>query len=182
MILAATSTLLSSSAEVQQSSSVSMDGLTGSLENGDASQLSTRQENNVPDRNLSQCMSEESNRESIATNDDVTEEELKITLLSSVEDRLKFKLEEEVSKTQAELQSLHHTNIELLDRQEDICKIDRELDEKLQDISHYNKELLSCERELQQYMKNLKQNVKVIIRVRGGYLYSPFTPPIKNQS
>ena len=151
-----------------------MDGLTGSLENGDSSHLSSRSEN-VPNRNLSQSMSEESNRESITTNDDVTEEELKITLLSSVEDKLKSKLEEEVSKTQAELQSLHHTNIELLDRQEDICKIEKELDEKLQDISQYNEELLSCERELQQYVKNLKQNVKVIIRVAVGDL-TPFTP------
>ena len=96
-------------------------------------------------------------------NDDITEEELRITLISSVEEKLKVKLEEEVSKTQAEIQCLHHTNRELLDRQEDICKMQKNLEEKLHDLSQYTADVESCGEELEQALNSLEQNVKVLI-------------------
>ena len=93
--------------------------------------------------------------------DDITDEELRITLISSVEEKMKIKLEEEVSKTQAEIQCLHHTNRELLDRQEDICKIGKDLDEKISNFSEYTKDLQSCESEIQLALNNLETNLKV---------------------
>ena len=93
--------------------------------------------------------------------DDITEEELRITLISSVEEKMKIKLEEEVSKTQAEIQCLHHTNRELLDRQEDICKIGKELDEKISNFCDYTNDLHSCEGEIQQALDDLETNLKV---------------------
>ena len=95
--------------------------------------------------------------------DDITDEELRITLISSVEEKMKIKLEEEVSKTQAEIQCLHHTNRELLDRQEDICKIGKELDEKISNFSEYTNDLHSCESEIQQALNDLETNLKVSI-------------------
>ena len=47
----------------------------------------------------------------------VTDEELRSCLLSEVEDTLRLKLEEEESKTKAELESLALVNHELLDNQ-----------------------------------------------------------------
>ena len=72
-----------------------------------------------------------------------------------------MKLEEEVSKTQAEIQCLPHTNRELLDRQEDICKIEKQLEKKLRDISQYTADLQSCDEELQHALNDLEQNAKV---------------------
>ena len=93
--------------------------------------------------------------------DHITDEELKITLISSVEDKIRNKLDDEVSKTQAELESLHHTNRELLDRQEDICKIEKELDNSLKVITLHNDGLLCCEQDLRKAVSNLTHNIKV---------------------
>ena len=98
---------------------------------------------------------------SCQANDDITDEEIRITLISSVEDKLKSKMEEEVSKTQAEIQCLHHTNRELLDRQEDICKIGKDLDEQLSNLTQYTDDLQSCENELQLAITDLEQKLKV---------------------
>ena len=86
---------------------------------------------------------------------------MRITLISSVEDKLKIKMEEEVSKTQAEIQCLHHTNRELLDRQEDICKIGKDLDEQISNLSQYTNDLQCCENDLQQAIVDLDQKIKV---------------------
>ena len=94
-------------------------------------------------------------------NDDITEEELRITLISSVEEKLKVKLEEEVSKTQAEIQCLHDTNRELLDRQEDICKIGKQLEENINNLSQYTNDLTGCDKEMQQAVDDIEQNLKV---------------------
>lgn len=105
---------------------------------------------------------ENGDSETCQANDDITDEELRITLISSVEDKLKIKLEEEVSKTQAEIQCLHHTNRELLDRQEDICKIGKDLDEQISNLSQYTIDLQCCENELQQAIADLDQQIKVL--------------------
>ena len=102
-------------------------------------------------------------------NDDITEEELRITLLSSVEEKIRVSLEEEVSKTQAEIQCLHDTNRELLDRQEDICQISKDLDQNIDDLSEYSNELHGCEENIQQHMTNIEKNIKVGILLRIGY-------------
>ena len=52
-----------------------------------------------------------------AADSGVTDEELRSCLLSEVEDTLRLKLEEEESKTKAELESLSLVNHELLDNQ-----------------------------------------------------------------
>ena len=101
---------------------------------------------------------------SCQANDDITDEEIRITLISSVEDKLKNKMEEEVSKTQAEIQCLHHTNRELLDRQEDICKIGKDLDEQLSNLTQYTDDLQSCENELQLAITDLEQKIKVCLK------------------
>ena len=111
---------------------------------------------------------------SCQANDDITDEEIRITLISSVEDKLKSKMEEEVSKTQAEIQCLHHTNRELLDRQEDICKIGKDLDEQLSKLTQYTDDLQSCENELQIAITDLEQKIKVcfVLLFRSSKLYS----------
>ena len=103
-------------------------------------------------------------------NDDITEEELRITLLSSVEEKIRVSLEEEVSKTQAEIQCLHDTNRELLDRQEDICQISKDLDQNIDDLSEYGNELHGCEENMKQHMTNIEKNLKVIILLLISYL------------
>ena len=103
-------------------------------------------------------------------NDDITEEELRITLLSSVEEKIRVSLEEEVSKTQAEIQCLHDTNRELLDRQEDICQISKDLDQNIDDLSEYSNELQGCEENMKQHMMNIEKNLKVGTLLRISYL------------
>ena len=103
-------------------------------------------------------------------NDDITEEELRITLLSSVEEKIRVSLEEEVSKTQAEIQCLHDTNRELLDRQEDICKISKDLDQNIDDLSEYSNELQGCEENMKQHMTNIEKNLKVGTLLLISYL------------
>ena len=109
----------------------------------------------------SQNAHENGDSQSCQVSDDITDEEIRITLISSVEDKLKSKMEEEVSKTQAEIQCLHHTNRELLDRQEDICKIEKDLDEQLSSLTQYTNDLQSCENELQLAITDLEQKIKV---------------------
>ena len=104
-------------------------------------------------------------------NDDITEEELRITLLSSVEEKIRASLEEEVSKTQAEIQCLHDTNRELLDRQEDICQISKDLDQNIDDLSEYGNELQGCEENMKQHMTNIEKNLKVGTLLIISYLW-----------
>ena len=101
------------------------------------------------------------NSQTCQPNDDITDEEIRITLISSVEEKLKIKVEEEVSKTQAEIQCLHHTNRELLDRQEDICQIGKDLDDQINNLTQYTNDLQSCENELQLAITELEQKIKV---------------------
>ena len=104
-------------------------------------------------------------------NDDITEEELRITLLSSVEEKIRASLEEEVSKTQAEIQCLHDTNRELLDRQEDICQISKDLDQNIDDLSEYSNELQGCEENMKQHMMNIEKHLKVGTLLLISYIW-----------
>ena len=64
----------------------------------------------------------------------LTDEQLKISLKSAVEEKFRHKLSEEFNKTNAELASLHNTNKELLDGQEKINGISRTLEDKISEI------------------------------------------------
>ena len=95
-------------------------------------------------------------------NDDITEEELRITLLSSVEEKIRVSLEEEVSKTQAEIQCLHDTNRELLDRQEDICQISKDLDQNIEDCAYTQEQV-----NFKPYSPCIRfRNLKVLIKFK----------------
>lgn len=73
--------------------------------------------------------------------DVVTEEHLRVSLVTHTEGLMKETFKEEFLKTKAELQSLHSTNKELLDGQEEIGAIESELDCKLAEVDGYNEDL-----------------------------------------
>ena len=66
--------------------------------------------------------------------DNVTEEELRSCLVSEVADALKMRLEEEESKTKAELESLALVNSDLLDNQEQMEEAERILDSQIASV------------------------------------------------
>ena len=66
--------------------------------------------------------------------DNVTEEELRSCLVSKVADALKMRLEEEESKTKAELESLALVNSDLLDNQEQMEEAERILDSQIASV------------------------------------------------
>ena len=90
---------------------------------------------------------------------DITDEELRITMVSAVEEMMRQKLDEEFSKTKAELESLHHTNLELLDNQEEISNLEKDLDEKIKIGDERNKDLTDCHENLLKIMDNLDKDV-----------------------
>lgn len=75
--------------------------------------------------------------------------------MSRAEEILREKFTEEFYKTKAELQTLHSTNKELLDGQEDIGAIEAELDAKLSQVH-------SCVEELGREDCALKRSIQAI--------------------
>lgn len=75
--------------------------------------------------------------------------------MSRAEEILRDKFTEEFYKTKAELQTLHSTNKELLDGQEDIGAIEAELDAKLSQVD-------SCVEELGREHCLLKRSIQAI--------------------
>ena len=88
--------------------------------------------------------------------DTTSESELRKSLETAVEESLKTKLDEEFSKTQAELESLAHTNFDLLDNQEELNRLESDLDEKMAQCEEENDELRSCNRDLNQSLAELE--------------------------
>ena len=78
-----------------------------------------------------------------------------IALMSRVEEVLREKFTEEFYKTKAELQTLHSTNKELLDGQEDIGAIEAELDAKISQLD-------SCLGELRLEQESLNKSISAI--------------------
>lgn len=78
-----------------------------------------------------------------------------ITLMNQVEEVLRERFTEEFYKTKAEVQTLHSTNKELLDGQEDIGALEAELDAKLSQVE-------SCLEDLSLEQRGLVQSIKAI--------------------
>jgi len=78
-----------------------------------------------------------------------------IALMSRAEEVLRERFTEEFYKTKAELQTLHSTNKELLDGQEDLGAIEAELDAKVAQVE-------TCLQDLNLEEKSLKQAIKEI--------------------
>jgi len=108
-----------------------------------------------------------------AADSGVTDEELRSCLLSEVEDTLRLKLEEEESKTKAELESLSLVNHELLDNQEEMERVEGELETMIAESKIECDELTSC----LETMEKLSQAFDGItltedsVRVGGGPLH-----------
>ena len=75
--------------------------------------------------------------------------------MSRVEEVLREIFTEEFYKTKAEVQTLHSTNKELLDGQEDIGAVEAELDAKLAQVE-------SCLDDLNLEQRGLVQSIKAI--------------------
>ena len=75
--------------------------------------------------------------------------------MSRVEEVLRERFTEEFYKTKAEVQTLHSTNKELLDGQEDIGAVEAELDAKLAQLE-------SCLDDLNLEQRGLVQSIKAI--------------------
>lgn len=86
----------------------------------------------------------------MSPSDNVTEEELRTCLVSEVEDAFKWRLEEEESKTKAELESLSLVHQELLDNQEEIEKIEALLDAKMSETRDSNEKWKGCIEEMEE--------------------------------
>jgi len=78
-----------------------------------------------------------------------------VALMSRVEEVLRERFTEEFYKTKAEVQTLHSTNKELLDGQEDIGAVEAELDAKLAQVE-------SCLDDLNLEQRGLVQSIKAI--------------------
>lgn len=89
--------------------------------------------------------------------DFITEEQLKASFVTAVESKLKVKLEEELLKTKAEIDSLHSTNKELLDGQEKIDDILKELSEAEKDLDGHVEALNIQDMELEAALLRLKE-------------------------
>ena len=75
--------------------------------------------------------------------------------MNQVEEVLRERFTEEFYKTKAEVQTLHSTNKELLDGQEDIGALEAELDAKLSQVE-------SCLEDLSLEQRGLVQSIKAI--------------------
>ncbi len=73
--------------------------------------------------------------------DALTVEFQRVALVTQAEDVIRERFGEEFGKTRAELQTLHSTNKELLDGQEEIGAIEAELDAKLDEMACYVEDL-----------------------------------------
>ena len=89
--------------------------------------------------------------------DDLSEEHLRISLMSAVEDLVKNKLEEEFMKTKAEVQTLHATNKELLDGQEKINDIIRNLETNTKELTEHERAFAEKETELNETLNQLSE-------------------------
>ncbi len=96
-----------------------------------------------------------------AGSDDIGEEYLRASLVSATEQKVKQKLEEEFSKTRAELDALHSTNRELLDGQEKVAAIIRELEEAGKEAEERTDRLRRAEGELGTALERLSVSVSV---------------------
>ena len=75
--------------------------------------------------------------------------------MSRLDEILRERFTEEFYKTKAEIQTLHSTNKELLDGQEDIGALEAELDAKLSQVE-------SCLEDLTVEQQGLVQSIKAI--------------------
>ena len=82
-------------------------------------------------------------------------------MLSSVEEKIRVSLEEEVATYQAEIMCIQDTNKELLKRQEHLCQISNYLDKKVSSLSVHTSELQSCEKNLSQAITQIEKTMQV---------------------
>ena len=82
-------------------------------------------------------------------------------MLSSVEEKIRVSLKEEVATYQAEIMCIQDTNKELLYRQEHICQISKYLDKKIKSLSVHTTELQSCEKNLRQAITQIEKTMQV---------------------
>ena len=107
-------------------------------------------QSSLQDQELLQCKSNGNSK-------DVSDEHLRISLVSAAEELVKKRLEEEFMKTKAEVQSLHSTNKELLDGQEEINEIIEDLETKTKGIEEQFNSLTLKREELEKELEALSE-------------------------
>ena len=103
--------------------------------------------------------------EDLEVQQDLDEDHERISLLNQVENVMKERFLEEFHKTKAELQTLHSTNKDLLDGQEDIGAIEAEIDAKLSQVD-------ACLADLNLEKDKLVQGIEAIDQMNPAALDS----------
>ncbi len=91
----------------------------------------------------------------------IDEEHVKASIVSAVEQKVKGRLQEEFSRTRAEIDVLHSTNRELLDSQEKISVMIKDMEGAEEDAKDRMEQLKRAEQELEQAMLRLSVKVSV---------------------
>lgn len=89
--------------------------------------------------------------------DELKDEHIRISLVSCVSDKIRSRLSEEFQKTVAECQSLHHTNKDLLDGQEKLAEIVKNIESRSADLESILHELRQQKQDLLAKEKQLSE-------------------------
>ena len=89
------------------------------------------------------------------TDNSVSEEHLRLSLVSAAEAKVKARMDEEAGKTRAEVESLHTTNKELLDRQEKVEEAIKAMTEAEEEVKRQTEALSTAERDLNAELERL---------------------------